>query len=123
MIPDALLADHVRNPCYADKKNEAVINYDGKVYKCYARDFTERRHEGILNHDGQIIWNKRHDLRLKARIPNNKCSSCSIFPICGGGCSQIALEKMGQDYCIGKDGMGETIKEMFLSNCCVIKNI
>ncbi|MDY3070292.1 MAG: hypothetical protein SOR57_11735 [Parabacteroides sp.] len=25
--------DYVRNSCYADKKNSAVINYDGKVYK------------------------------------------------------------------------------------------
>lgn len=54
-IPDAVLEDHVRNSCYADKVNETVINFDGKVYKCNARDFTDERQEGMLDSDGNII--------------------------------------------------------------------
>lgn len=121
-IPDALLSDHVRNSCYADKINEAVINYDGKVYKCNARDFTEERQEGFLNDKGDINWNELHSKRIEMRTRNKRCEQCSIFPICGGGCSQIALEKAGKDYCIGKTGIEETIKQMFLSKNCKRKD-
>jgi len=120
-IPDAFTADHVRNSCYADKTNEAVINYDGKVYKCNARDFTDERHEGILDNTGNIVWNNLHAKRLEARNLNKRCEMCSIFPICGGGCSQIALENAGKDYCIGLTGKEETIKQMFLSKYCLKK--
>lgn len=122
-IPDALESDHVRNCCYADKINEAVINYDGKVFKCNARDFTDSRHEGVLNDDGIIVWNDLHKERLKSRRPNSICAKCSIFPICGGGCSQIALENTGQDYCVGKEGIEETIIGMFQSKHCKRKDI
>lgn len=121
-MPDALLADRVRNPCYADKINEAVINYDGKVYKCNARDFTDDRHEGILNCEGNIIWNKLYHKRNKTRNINQICKTCSIFPICGGGCSQFALENSGKDYCIGKDESNEIITQMFLSKYCTPKS-
>lgn len=120
-IPDAFGADHVRNSCYADKTNEAVINFDGKVYKCNARDFTEERHEGILDEKGNIIWNELHNRRNEVRTANKKCRNCSIFPICGGGCSQVALDNAGTDYCIGKDNIEETIKQMFLSKYCIKK--
>lgn len=122
-IPDAVLEDHVRNSCYADKVNEAVINFDGKVYKCNARDFTDERQEGMLDSDGNIIWNSLHSKRNEVRIQNKQCKQCSVFPICGGGCSQIALENAGKDYCIGKEGMEESIKHMFLSNYCIKRNI
>lgn len=48
-LPEAWLADRVRNSCYADKENEAVINYNGNVYKCNARDFTDESKEGFLD--------------------------------------------------------------------------
>lgn len=122
-IPDAFLADHVRNSCYADKVNEAVINYDGKIYKCNARDFVEERHEGILDDEGNIIWNKLHSKSLKVRNTNKQCKMCSVFPICGGGCSQIALENAGKDYCIGKAAVEDTIRQMFLSKYCIKKDV
>lgn len=118
-IPDAFEADHVRNSCYADKDNEAVINYDGKIYKCNARDFTDERHEGILDENGNIVWNELHSKRIKVRNTNKQCGKCSIFPICGGGCSQVALENAEKNYCIGKVGIEETIKQMFLSKYCI----
>lgn len=71
-LPDALLADRVRHSCYADKENEAVINYNGKVYKCNARDFKEDNCEGILDESGNIQWNDFHQLRKTQnfQIPN-----------------------------------------------------
>ncbi|MFW6047454.1 MAG: radical SAM protein, partial [Candidatus Woesearchaeota archaeon] len=43
--------------CYADKLEQAVINYDGLVYKCTARDFIEQNSDGYLKTNGEIEWN------------------------------------------------------------------
>jgi uncharacterized protein len=101
-LPDSLEADNVRNSCYADKNNEAVINYNGDVYKCNARDFTEENKEGYLDENGNIIWNSRHEIRINNRYLNKPCSECSILPICGGGCSQLPLDYIGCEYCVNK---------------------
>lgn len=62
--------------CYADKKNEVVINPGGKIYKCTTRDFEAEQSEGYLTLDGNLTWNKRHSLREKATPLNN--SACRI---------------------------------------------
>jgi uncharacterized protein len=118
-IPDALLSDRVRFSCYADKTNESVINYNGDVYKCNARDFTENRKEGILDKNGNIIWNEIHTIRNKSKLENERCKTCSILPICGGGCSQNSLENRGLKYCINQDKnkIKDQIIELFLSDC------
>lgn len=79
--------------CYADKKNEVVINPGGKIYKCTARDFEAEQSEGCLTADGSLNWNKRHTLRENATPLNNSaCRICKLLPICIGGCSQKILE-------------------------------
>ena len=45
--------------CYADKKNTVVVNYNGDLYKCTARDFTPKNKEGVITADGDLVWNKR----------------------------------------------------------------
>lgn len=78
--------------CYADNYNHAVINYDGKVFKCTARDFTKENPEGVLNSDGYIEWNtSKINHRLSAQIPQ-KCLDCSLLPCCPGICSQQLIE-------------------------------
>jgi uncharacterized protein len=103
--------DTLQNSCYADKINQATINYDGKVYKCTARDFTEENKEGDLNDEGIIIWNNKKDLRLDSKFKNPSCLKCSILPICNGGCSQQAIENHDRDYCIW-DGSNVTKQDI-----------
>lgn len=80
--------------CYADKENSIVINYDGNVYKCTARDFCKSNREGTLNQDGTVSWNETYLKRLVSRYDNVLCKECNIFPICRGGCSQSKLENI-----------------------------
>lgn len=86
--------------CYADKRNQAVINYNGLVYKCNARDFTPESAEGILNDIGEIEWNERFHKRMSIRFKNPACEQCYMLPMCNGGCRQYALEHEGQRHCI-----------------------
>lgn len=92
--------DTFKSPCYADKKNHATINYNGEVFKCTARDFKTSLKEGDLLDDGTIMWNEKYYQRLNSKIKNIPCLSCSILPICGGGCSQISMENENEEYCI-----------------------
>lgn len=85
--------------CYADRYMECVINYDGNVYKCTARDFKEENREGILNPDGSITWKIENVLkRVGQKIPS-VCSKCKVLPSCFGICSQKILEQ-GEPDCI-----------------------
>uniref|UniRef100_F4C9X7 Radical SAM domain protein n=1 Tax=Sphingobacterium sp. (strain 21) TaxID=743722 RepID=F4C9X7_SPHS2 len=92
--------DNVRNSCYADKNNHATINYNGEVFKCTARNFSSEAKEGVLTSSGTIVWNEKYYDRLSVKFKNKPCLTCSILPICNGGCSQKALENIDKDYCV-----------------------
>lgn len=85
--------------CYADKKNSIVINYNGDLYKCTARDFAARNREGILTSDGNIVWNSKYEKRMAIRHGSDFCRQCRIYPICHGGCSQMKLEGSDTESC------------------------
>ena len=92
---------NIYTSCYADKKNGALINYNGDLYRCTARNFAKTPPEGFLNEEGKLIWlNDIDQKRLTAKYKNEQCYQCRIFPICKGGCSQRALENYGTRYCI-----------------------
>jgi len=94
-VPDTLI-----NSCYADKRNHATINYDGNVFKCTARDFNENNREGVLKENGEIEWNEKYHNRMEVKLKNKPCHSCGILPLCNGGCSQVAVEANGEDFCV-----------------------
>lgn len=111
--------DNIRNSCYADKTNEAVINYNGDVFKCTARDFTKDNREGVLNEDGTIEWFENNNIRLMAKLNNKPCQTCPILPLCGSGCSQIAFESNGKDYCVYDfdiEKKKEAVKDHFIES-------
>lgn len=91
--------------CYADKKNTAVINYNGNLYKCTARDFTSKNREGVLSSDGKLQWNEKNKKRMSIRYGNDYCRKCRIYPICHGGCTQMKLESSIENGC--PKGYGE----------------
>lgn len=91
---------HFQYACYADRYNEVVINYNGDIYKCNARDFKNENAEGILTDNGEILWNEKYQERMSCRYKNRPCFTCSIFPLCNGGCRQYILEHQKQEYCL-----------------------
>jgi len=92
--------DTVMNSCYGDHRNHATINYNGEVFKCTARDFTTGNSEGILKSGGFIEWNEKLEKRLDSKFKNRPCLECPILPLCGGGCTQQAIEHENVDYCV-----------------------
>ncbi len=90
---------YTRHNCYADMVNNIVINYNGDVFKCTARDFLPERREGSLEQNGQVCWNKLYEKRMNIRFCNKACKACKILPLCNGRCSQSKLETSVIDSC------------------------
>jgi len=92
---------------------QSVINYNGDVFKCTARDFADRINRvGYLSNDGIIYWDSNlHKLRFnKSSIENEFCSECKFVPLCFGSCSQKRIEldsmdKQSFDRICYKDGL------------------
>lgn len=99
--------------CYADKNNQAVINYDGLVYKCTARDFIKKNSDGHLNNEGEIVWNQAKLIDRFGSQPfdNDKCRDCDLLPACYGPCSQKVMETEYDNFqaICNYNGIKETI--------------
>lgn len=80
--------------CYADAHQQIVVNYDGSLYKCTARDFSKSTASvGSLGENGIPIWNNNYYKYLQKPIfENDKCKNCIFLPICLGSCSQKYVE-------------------------------
>ena len=77
------------NYCYADYDNSFVINYNGDVFKCTARDFEHNHRVAFLTSEGRMNMLKNvksSEIRFK-----EACMACSLLPICTI-CSQTHSE-------------------------------
>ena len=114
------LHHNVDNSCYADKLNYALVNYNGDVYKCTARDFKKENRIGYLKPNGEIHYNqdvlhKRNSIKLSKDV----CKKCRIAPVCGGGCNQRSFESIETDDCTfhySEEAIDKMILDIFESS-------
>lgn len=80
--------------CYADSRNHYVINYNGKIFKCTARDYGDDLVLGNLKSTGEIEWHQGIVSKMfeKATFENERCESCQLLPLCMGPCIQKNYE-------------------------------
>jgi uncharacterized protein len=90
---------YTRHNCYADTSNSVVINYNGDIFKCTARDFLTADREGVLLKDGTLEMNEKFQKRMDVVYANKSCKECSILPLCNGYCSQRKLESPLEKGC------------------------
>lgn len=88
------------NVCYGDKTSHFMINYNGEVFGCTARDFISKNRIGTLQNDGTIAYDGDINLRRNAsKFSKQICQTCRIAPICGGGCKQRSFEDSKSNEC------------------------
>ena len=89
--------------CKTSRTNQAVISYDGKVYKCSGRDFTDELQEGLLTDNGKIEWQEEKLQKRLDKVTFNdpRCKKCKMLPLCWGPCNQKLLEHPDrhESYC------------------------
>jgi len=80
--------------CKAERFNQLVVNYDGKVFKCTGRNFTDELSDGVIKENGDVQWKPgRLGRRIgKATFENHLCLNCEMLPQCMGPCSQKQIE-------------------------------
>lgn len=87
-------------PCYGDMKHHFLINYNGDVFGCTARDFTSKNKIGVLRNNGHMELNDNYHIRKNSKFARKECHLCRIAPICGGGCSQRSFETPDTGTCL-----------------------
>ncbi len=85
--------DSVPSHCYASMSNCYVVNYDGNVYKCTAREFSKENMIGRLSKTGEIEFNPKYHNILDIRF-HDECKDCNLLPICTF-CHQQHIEHNG----------------------------
>lgn len=85
--------------CYADHEHNLVVNYDGNIFRCTARDFSPEKAEGHILADGTVEWYPAADVRRKIKFGSDQCRVCDIFPVCHASCSQDKIENISKNSC------------------------
>jgi len=93
--------------CYVSRYNFISVNFDGKIYKCTARGYSDDYVFGEFLDNGTIKWDvcKLSKLYANATFENPMCINCVYLPLCFGPCPQKIVET----------------PEQFLDNICVMK--
>jgi uncharacterized protein len=79
--------------CFAERKQQAVVNYNGDVFKCSTCDFESRNRVGFINGEGRLIKEKKFsDWTAQEDFPQ-VCQQCKVLPLCMGGCRLQRLSK------------------------------
>lgn len=105
--------------CYADKYNQAIINPDGSVFKCTARDFIKESPDGRLLDDGTINWDLQKIAKRFGQSPfeAQMCDNCSFLPLCLGPCSQkmvdLGLKNLSNKHCL-EEGIKQALNERLI---------
>lgn len=76
--------------CFADRVNQVLFNYDGKVFKCSTlTNFDESHTEGVVDdRTGKVKWNLNKIAQKVTRTSPQKCLTCKIYPVCLGPCGR-----------------------------------
>ncbi len=90
----------VKYPCYGDKMNYLMINYNGEIFGCTARDFKSSNRLGQIHSDGTVAYDfGKYETWSALKFRKKICHTCRIAPICGGGCKQRAYEVPEENVC------------------------
>lgn len=101
------------SPCYSDFDKNFVINYNGDVYKCTARDFKPENRLGYLSATGEILFDEKGKRRNKHKL-TDECYQCRLLPICTI-CFQQRYESHDRKCPTpaARENAGENIKKYF----------
>lgn len=107
----------VLTPCYGDLRNHILVNYDGNIFFCTARDFNDQNSYGVIDADGNVHLDKtRYEYRMCSKFAREVCRNCRFAPRCGGGCRTQAVERPITNKCMygyTSEDIDEFILELF----------
>lgn len=103
--------------CFAERLNEVLINYDGRVFKCSTYDcFDDTNAEGVIDRNTGIVhWNTSKLAKKMIRKTPERCIQCKLFPVCLGPCSRKCQSNTDEFVCM-IDSTGLSMEEFIVYN-------
>ena len=110
--------------CFAERKNQVLFNYDGKIFKCTTiSKFNDENALGKLDMiSGKIHWNEEKMKSWYSDMQPSYCKTCKWFPACLGICNRQLL--VNKDKICTFDACNLTQKEylMYLFKYNILKD-
>ena len=98
--------------CGAISYNSLVVSPDGNLYKCW--DDIGRKNKSIGSIYSGIEMNNNLIKWLSYNpIHDSECRECKFFPVCFGGCANIAFEKNSKNCATIKYNVEDTINLLY----------
>lgn len=87
--------------CFAERKNQVLINYDGKIFKCTTiSEFNDINTLGKLDlSTGKVEWDSSKIGYWFADMQTEYCKNCKWFPSCLGICNRQLLAHKDEHIC------------------------
>lgn len=79
--------------CYAERRNQAIVNYNGDVFKCSVCEFEPSERVGYIRADGTLVRGKLWNQWVEERPFSEMCKACKYLPLCMGGCRKAQLRQ------------------------------
>lgn len=79
--------------CYAERRSQAIINYNGDVYKCSVCEFKPEERVGYIRPDGVLVREEAWSKWVAANPFSAECKACKYLPLCMGGCRKARLRQ------------------------------
>lgn len=102
--------------CFAERMNQVLINFDGKIFKCSTLSSFDDKHAmgklDLLN--GEISWEMNKIAHIPRTMTNSRCSDCSLFPSCLGPCNKNLLKSPDRSCIL--DEMNLSMQEFLMYN-------
>ena len=102
--------------CFAERMNQVLVNFDGKVFKCSTlKSFDDDNSLGKLNlQTGEIKWDLNKVAQIPRILPNKRCSECCLYPCCLGPCNKNILKSPDRTCII--DEMNLSMRDYLMYN-------
>lgn len=103
-------------PCFAERYNQVLINYDGGVFKCSTLDsFDNNSSLGHLDKTGKITFDSAKLAEALIESDLKTCNDCSLYPACYGPCNKNRPKEVERFKCL-LNNLGLSKDELILYN-------
>ena len=75
----------------AERRNQAILNYNGDVFKCSVCKFDPSERVGFIRSDGTLVRENAWNQWVEELPFSVKCNTCKYLPLCMGGCRKARL--------------------------------
>lgn len=104
------------NICFAERLNQVLVNYDGKIFKCSTiSDFDDNNALGRMDlSTGEVLWDVDKICHITKSLKQHKCDKCGLYASCFGPCNKNLIK--GQERTCILEEMNLSMRDYLMYN-------